>query len=293
MNPHKLIKFYFECLSEMGEQMSFDLIKKKNHETQIHSFNHLTYDGVSALTEHLQTLPGEHIIPELTYKKPPSLFWRLVLLTRWWYSVAYRPFYQPKGQAESEYLFDTRVIHLVNEKNLNARILKGLHEALGTRKTTLWMLPVSLHENIKLGMTPENKVSFIDVKVKHKDTAQDIKSKIHKELKIQSYWGTIYSMFITKILGKNLFKKLFPYFGLFLKRTGTFTNLGKWVVAGLPQHESWGIKATVVPLNPLGASALQINDLLTIGLQIHPSLGLDKDDLKTILDQWQKAVQNQ
>lgn len=293
MNPHELIRYYFECLSEMGEQMSFDLIKKNKEGVKTLSFNHLTYDGVSALTEHLASLPGEHKIPELNYTKPPSFFKRLLLLTRWWCSVAYWPFYRPKGEARGEHLFDSRVIHLVNEKNLNARILKGLHEALGTQKTTLWMLPVSLHENIHLGMAPLNNVSFIDVKVKTTDTAQDVKAKIHRELKLKSYWGTIYSMSVTRILGKEKFKKAFPYFRFFLKRTGTFTNLGKWEVAGLSEHESWGIKATVVPLNPLGASALQVNNLLTLGLQTHPSLGLDKDDLKHILDQWQKAVQSQ
>jgi hypothetical protein len=162
-----------------------------------------------------------------------------------------------------------------------------------TQETSLWMLPVSLHQHISLGMKPQNNVSFIDVKVKTSDTSLDLKTKINHELKSGSYWGTIYSLIIPKLLGKSLLIKTFPYFRIFLKRSGTFTNVGKWIVPSVEANESWGIKATVVSLNPLGASALQVNNQLTIGLQIHPSLGLPKHKLDRILDLWQSALQSQ
>jgi hypothetical protein len=293
MNPHKIIQFYFECLDQAGEQMSFDLIKKKNEKTETISFNHLNYDGVSALCEHLPTLPGKNIIPELRYQAPPSFFKRMVMLTKWWMSVSYRSFYVPRGNSQDGFLFGTRVLTVTDEKNLNSRILTALHQAMETQETSLWMLPVSLHQHISLGMKPQNNVSFIDVKVKTSDTSLDLKTKINHELKSGSYWGTIYSLIIPKLLGKSLLIKTFPYFRIFLKRSGTFTNVGKWIVPSVEANESWGIKATVVSLNPLGASALQVNNQLTIGLQIHPSLGLPKQKLDRILDLWQSALQSQ
>lgn len=293
MDPHKLIQFYFECLDQAGEQMSFDLIKKKNDQTEVISFNHVRYDGVSAMCEHLPTLSGTNVIPELRYQAPPSFLKRMLLLSRWWMSVSYRSFFVPRGQDEGKLLFGSRVIKLTDENNLNARILAALHQAFETKEATLWMIPVSLHQKIELGMKPQNKVSFIDVKVKSTDSSLDLKTKINHELKNGSYWGTIYSMMIPKLLGKKLFITVFPYFRLFLKRTGTFTNVGKWVVPSIDENESWGIKATVVSLNPLGASALQVNNKLTIGLQIHSSLGLSEAQLNRILDLWQSGLQNQ
>ncbi|MBA2403667.1 MAG: hypothetical protein H0V66_02765 [Bdellovibrionales bacterium] len=293
MNPHKLIQFYFECLDLAGEQMSFDLIKLKAKGTETLSFNHLNYDGVSALCEHVPTLPGKSIIPELRYQAPPSFIKRMISLSRWWMSVSYRSFFIPQGQSQEGFLFGTRVITLKDETNLNARILQALHQAMETAETSLWMIPVSLHQNVALGMKPQNNVSFIDIKVKTTDSAVELKSKINQQLKNGSYWGTIYSMMIPRLLGKALFIKTFPYFRIFLRRTGTFTNVGKWQVEGLEENESWGIKATVVSLNPLGASALQVNNRLTIGLQTHPSLGLTNERLDRILDLWQTALQNQ
>lgn len=293
MNPHKLIQFYFECLNEAGEQMTFDLIKQKTNQTESISFNHLHYDGVSALCEHLPTLAGKNIIPEFRYQAPPSFLKRMILLTRWWLSVSYRTFFIPREKSQEGFLFGSRVIILTDEKNLNARILTALHQALETDRSSLWMIPVSLHQIIELGMKPQNNVSFIDIKVKSTDSANDVKQKIGHELKIGSYWGSIYSMWIPKLLGKKLFIKAFPYFGLFLKRTGTYTNVGKWIVPSISEDESWGIKATVVSLNPLGASALQVNNKLTIGLQTHPCLGLTRQKLDRILDRWQSELQNQ
>lgn len=293
MNPHKTIRYYFECLNEAGEQVTFDLIKKKKETSESISYNHLTYDGLSALCEHVATFSGKNIIPKLHYQAPPSFLKRMLLLTQWWLSVSYRSFFVPRGESQDGFLYGSRVVAITDEKNLNARILMALHQAFETNQTSLWMLPVSLHEEVELGMKPQNNVSFIDIKLKSTDSANDVKQKISRELKKGSYWGTIYSMFIPKILGKKLFIKAFPYFSLFLKRTGTFSNFGKWIIPALPEEESWGIKLTVVSLNPLSASALQVNGKLTIGLQTHSCLGLTKQKLDRILDLWQKALQNQ
>jgi hypothetical protein len=102
------------------------------------------------------------------------------------------------------------------------------------------------------------------------DSANSLKQKIYHKLKNGSYWGTLYSMLIPKLLGKTIFLMIFFFFHWILRRTGTFTNLGKWEVEGV--NEDWGIRATVVPLNHLGGSALQINLTLTLGLQLHPCL---------------------
>jgi hypothetical protein len=293
MQPHKLIQFYFECLDEAGEHMFFDLIKIRKNKTESIPFNHLNYDGFSALCEHLTSLPGENEIPQLRYQAPPPFLKRMLLLSRWWLSVSYRSYFLPRGKSQEVFLFGTRVINLTNETNLNARILFALHQAFETSKTSLWMIPVSIHQKIELGMSPQNNVSFIDIKVNSTDTALDIKQKIGHELKLGSFWGTIYSMLIPKILGRKLFIKVLPYFRFFLRRTGTFTNVGKWVVPSLSEDEAWGIKLTVVPLNPLGASALQVNNKLTIGLQTHSCLGISAPQLDRILDLWQSAIQNQ
>jgi hypothetical protein len=293
MNPHQMIRFYFECLNDAGEQVTFDLIKQKKETNETITYNHLIYDGLSALCEQVATFKGENIIPKLHYQAPPSFLKRMVLLTQWWTAVSYRSFFVPRGDSQEESLYGSRVVTIKDEKNLNSRILMALHQALETNETSLWMLPVSLHKKVELGMKPLNNVSFIDVKLKSNDTANDVKEKIARELKSGSYWGTIYSMFVPKILGKKMFIKTFPYFSHFLKRTGTFSNLGKWTIPGIPEEESWGIKLTVVSLNPLAASALQVNGKLTIGLQTHSCLGLTKQKLDRILDLWQKALQNQ
>lgn len=293
MDPHKTIRYYLECLDEAGEQVTFDLIKQQKEKSETISYNHLTYDGLSALCEHVATFSGNNIIPKLHFQAAPSFLKRMLILTQWWLSVSYRSFFVPRGESDEGFLYGSRVVTITDEKNLNARILTALHHAFETNQTSLWMLPVSLHEKVELGMKPQNNVSFIDIKLKSTDTANDVKQKISDELKSGSYWGNIYSMFIPRILGKKLFIKAFPYFRLFLKRTGTFSNLGKWIIPALPEEESWGIKLTVVTLNPLSASALQVNGKLTIGLQTHSCLGLTKQKLDRILDLWQKALQNQ
>lgn len=291
MTPHELIEFYFRCLDEAGEKMTFELVKFKENRTEELSFNHLTYDGASALCEVLNSLPGQKKLPDLKVSTPPTLMKRLWMATVWWYSVSYRPFFRPKGNSPGQYLSGFRTLKVKDETNLNARILLALHQAFETRKNTLWMLPVSLHPKLKLGMPPQNNVSFIDVKITSEDYELSVRKKISQQLKQKVYWGTIYSMLIPKLLGKTIFIRIFPYFHWFLHRTGTFTNLGKWEIENL--HEAWGIRATVVPLNPVGASALQINSELTLGLQLHPCLKLSRAELNQILDRWQSLLQAQ
>lgn len=285
MNPHKLIEFYFQCLDEAGEKMTFELVKFKTDNTEELSFNHLHYDGASALCEALAKLPGNKKLPVLKVSDPPSLLKRLWMATIWWYRVSYRPFYRPSGSGPGDYLSSFRTLVVNDEENLNSRILLALHRAMRTHKKTLWMLPVSLHSKLELGMPPQNNVSFIDIKVGPDDSELTLRQKISRELKDGAYWGTIWSMLIPKLFGKKLFLKALPYLHYFLRRTGTFTNLGKWDVENL--KEAWGIRATVVPLNPMGASALQINSSLTLGLQLHPCLKLTKGELDQILDRWQ------
>lgn len=291
MNPHKLIEFYFQCLDDAGEKMTFELVKFKTDKIEELSFNHLHYDGASALCEVLTTLPGSKKLPSLKVSSPPSIWKRWWMATLWWYRVSYRPFYRPNGIGKGEYLSGFRTLEVKDETNLNSKILLALHRAMRTQKKTLWMLPVSLHPKLSLAMPTQNNVSFIDVKVGSNDSEFSLRQNISRQLKSGTYWGTIYSMLIPKLLGKKLFLKTFPYFHYFLRRTGTFTNLGKWEVENL--KESWGIRATVVPLNPVGASALQINSSLTLGLQLHPCLKLTKDELNQILDNWQSELQTQ
>ncbi len=289
MSMQKTIRYYFQCMANAGENMSFDLVKKNEDEIKIYHFDHRFYDGMSAMCEHLNQNYKENVktLPEVRIIPSPSFFRRLYLLTRWWMKMAYRSYYVVRTKKYAKPQFDFRSIKVGKEKNLTAKISLALHRAFNTSKPSLWMLPVSVHEKVDLQMSPENKVSFIDLVICSEDTTASIQNKLEKELKLGTYWGTFLTMYAPQILGEKLFLKSLKYFAMALPRTGTLTNLGHWKISGIDPDEVWAIKATVVPINPIGASVLQVNEQLSIGLQIHGCLGMSPEEHQLILDRWQ------
>ncbi len=295
MNMQKSIAHYFQCLINAGEDMSFDLVKQKSSEREVFRFDHRQYDGMSALVEHLNQYYDQNpkSVPPLKIAPEPNFLTKFILLARWWFKTAYRSYYTLKKKgAATQALFDFRVIKVENEKNLSGKILWSLHQALGTQENSLWMLPVSLHEKVDFKLKPENKVSFIDMVVTKDDSLSALKKKLEKELKLKSYWGTQYTMLSSRILGEKLFHQMLKVFAIVLPRTGTLTNVGHWKIEGLPENEAWAIKATVVPITPVGASILQINNQLTLGLQLHACLGMNSQDLKQLLDRWETCFKS-
>lgn len=289
---------YFNALKEKGEDVTFSILCFQGQRPfKKLCFDHRQYDGISALCEMAREQPPSGFkAPTLKSSPRPSILKRLSLLTLWWLRLwpgigkAWRnrgPVAQPVSAfASLDQSAGTAAVLAALDKT-SQRYLKA------SWWPRLWMVPVALYDQIHREIPPQNNVAFVDVRLYGETQVENITQQIRRDLLQGLYWGTGLSLNSALLLGATFFKFSLNFLHHFFRRTGTLTNLGTWTIPGLPADEWWAIQLTVAKLSPVGASMVEINGKLALGIQFHPSLGWSEEMAKEFMSEWKKNLLGQ
>ncbi len=263
-------------------------------------FDHVHYDGISAITELARKFPEEGFrAPVLTLKPKPSVFKRIFELMKWY--ASFYPFMPSKWKAFSKDKFEitTAITEVQNwqstnkEISINTKLLFALDQTsrkyLENSKPRAWMTPVGLYDGISRDVKPANRVSFVDLKIRNESTLKDVQEEAKTRLKELNYWGTILTMYLSVFFGKWFFTKLAKHIHLTFRRTGTFSNMGEWSIPGLPQNEWWvfGV-GCVAKMSPVEGTAIVVNGRLGLSVHFDSSIGMDDKQAQLFIDEWKE-----
>lgn len=298
----QFIKTYFECFREAGINTVFSIYRMQGPaKIAEQSFDHVDYDGISAVTELARQFPAEGFsAPKLTVKPKPSAlkcFWELVK----WY-VRFYPFMPPKWKTypEKNAGLTSSIIEIedwkkpdpeisVNTKLLYALDLASQEFLTNGKKPRVWMTPVGLYNGITRDIEPSNRVSFIDIKIKKEMSQKELQSEAKRQLFELNYWGTISTMKFSTFFGKAPFIFASRYMHLIFRRTGTFSNMGEWKIPGIPQQEWWTFgRGCVARMSPVEATAIVINDRMGLSLHIDESISMPQEDADRFIRKWKE-----
>lgn len=263
-------------------------------------FDHVHYDGISAITELARQFPADGFkAPTLTLKPKPSVLKRIFELMKW-YAYFY-PFMPSKWKTFStdKTEITTAIIEVENwqstdkEISINTKLLFALDQTsrkyLENDKARAWMTPVGLYETVTRDVKPANRVSFVDLKIKNDSTLKDVQDQAKTRLKELNYWGTILTMYISVFFGKWFFTKLARYIHLTFRRTGTFSNMGEWIIPGVPQNEWWVFgEGCVAKMSPVEGTAIVVNGRLGLSVHFDSSIGIDQKQAQLFITEWKE-----
>jgi hypothetical protein len=297
---------YFNALKISGEDATFSLVRLQGKQiVEKIVFDHRKYDGVSAICEISKRAEiGKVIPPTLNLALPPSISKKLFYLLQWYLHIfpalgrGWKVRNADEKSVSSYESLDVESWKKIQTKKMGtAAVLESLDKTSlsylkESQSSRIWMIPVGLYSSIDLNMSPRNQVSFIDIVLKGKqDQFPLIKNQLIRFLKGGQYWGNVLSLYPVKILGEIFFSKILKKIHHVFRKTGTLTNVGQWTIEGLDPVERWGIEATVAKVSPVGASMLEINGYLTLGVQFHPSLKFSQMDADEFIRMWKKNLE--
>lgn len=299
---------YFESFRLRGEDIHFTLVRS-NPQSILEriTFDHRYYDGISAICEYSrQRKLSVTSLPNLLTTPEPSVIKKLSQLFSW-YKHIFPGLAQDwnRGSRSSIQVGARTSIDVASWKELQkikpgtVAVLEALDKvSLKYLKPSnlprIWMIPVGLYPSIDIQTPPSNRVSFIDIKLSESsNTHPEIKSQLKKFLSTGQYWGNLYSTYVVHFLGVRMFSLLLFFLPYFFRKTGTLTNIGQWKINHLPENEYWSIDVTVVKLSPVGASMLEINGQLGLGVQFHSSLGYTQEMADSFITEWRDELLNQ
>lgn len=296
------IKTYFEGFRSAGISTMFEIHRMQgNNLVEKFSFDHVNYDGISAVLEVARKFPEEGFMsPKLVLKPKPSFLYRLKELAKWY--AAFYPFMPPKWKTQTGNPTDviSAVIEIenwqssdvktsVNTKLLFALDLTSKEYLTNGEKPRVWMTPVGLYNGVSRDLPPSNRVSFIDIKIKHTSSEDEIQESAKRQLMERHYWGTIMTMRLPQIIGKYLFKLAAKNMHLFFRRTGTFSNMGEWTIPGIDPKEWWVFgRGCVAKMSPVEGTAMIVNGRLGISVHFDPSLKMTREDAQIFVKRWKE-----
>lgn len=296
----QFIKTYFECFREAGINTVFSIYRMQGPaKIAEQNFDHVDYDGISAVTELARQFPSEGFTaPKLTVKPKPSVFKCVWELAKWY--ARFYPFMPAKWkeypvrrsgitsaiiEIENWHKSDTEIS--INTKLLYALDLASKEFLSSSEKTRVWMTPVGIYNGISRDIEPSNRVSFIDIKIKKDTTQKELQLSAKAQLFELNYWGTILTMKLSTLFGKAPFVFASKYLHLIFRRTGTFSNMGEWKIPSLPKNEWWTFgKGCVARMSPVEATAIVINDRMGLSLHIDESISMPQEEADKFIRKW-------
>lgn len=299
----KFIETYFSCFRAAGINTIFEIHRLKGSKLiEAHSFDHVTHDGISAVLDVARKFPEEGFhAPALTLKPKPSLSKRLYELAKWY--VSFWPFMPPKWKTFSNKVEADVVSGVVEIENwrsddsaisVNTKLLYALDKTsldylTNSKRPRVWMTPVGMYNGVSRDLEPSNRVSFIDLKITSNASLSEIQEDAKRQLKELNYWGTILTMYFSVIFGKTFFILFSRYLHLFFRRTGTFSNMGEWKVAGLHPDEWWTFgRGCVAKMSPVEGTAIVVNGRMGISVHFHSELGIDQSEAQRFVEKWKE-----
>lgn len=296
------IQTYFEGFRSAGISTMFEIHRMQGDRlVEKFSFDHVNYDGISAVLEVARRFPEEGFIPpKLVLKPKPSLSHRLKELTKWY--AAFFPFMPPKWKTYSGNPSDVVSASIeienwqssdrkisVNTKLLFALDLTSKEYLTNGERPRVWMTPVGLYDGVKRDLPPSNRVSFIDIKINKDSSEIEIQDSAKRQLMELNYWGTIMTMRLPQIIGKHLFRLAARNMQLFFRRTGTFSNMGEWTIPGIDPAEWWVFgRGCVAKMSPVEGTAMVVNGRMGISVHFDPSLKMTPEDAQIFVKRWKE-----
>lgn len=311
---------WFALLEEEGEYTTIDCGHRASPDAPLtwRSFPHSEHDGISTM---LTVLGESKRLSDVTFPRfpmrPRPPFWTCALeYLRYLARLPLRPaplntplpsrLPSPAGRptAVGWHVFDTERTSQIEARakqqgvHVNSLLLASLDRAVRSRlidspKPTIWMLPVFLHEVdfATLADQPRNRSSFVDVYLRPDDTAVSTEKTVRTLLLRGAAWGGWVGLNTFRLLGEwglRLFLRFNPFLQ---RRTGAFTNLGRWEDRSRRYpDELWLGFPPVLRYQPIGAAAVTWNGRLEIGLWLHPFLATDSASAEAVVAAWRDAL---
>jgi len=317
---------WFLAYKELGQNtfISFRIKKKDNLTHSIYNYDHSQHDGISCLN-HLSQNEKFELYQNKNHTKLYKFKFFGQSLCLYLSQTFLFPYYARKRKFN---IWKTKYSYNLNNKsdetnpksncfkissnelneiisfckssqiNLNAHLLYCLNLAVRNYfkiiQETSWWIPVNFRSEFQsldqtiLNSASLNCVSNFTLTIQEKDTAKNVFQNMKNSLKNKLHWGVWAWQRIPLFLPKNIILALSKSQLKNNFYAGTFTNLGKW--QSNTQFDEFYIFANTLPSHPIGASAIQINNTIYLGLQFHSCLLVSDDEIKIITENWKTLI---
>jgi len=307
--------FWYKCLEELGENVTFSIGVEKNKELSWSYFDHKSFDGISALDKFFKDNFEQIVtIPTLdrNLKKPPffellkgvfkfSLLRKLPYLR--WKKRSFTKGLTFKEKSKSFFTINLDQNELCTLKaSLKSRssalspfLLVELSELLGNyflfkecEKVT-WMLTVNMRKERSKRMGGVQS-SFFDFIVDRSEDVKQVQKRLKNELALGSHWmAWKAASLLPKISRKSCFKVVKkhimhggpPYIGI-------YSNLGTWDIKNF-NSPYFNIRGNVSRTRPISVILITVNGKMTITFSFHETLPVGDDfnyKLQELKEKW-------
>lgn len=179
-----------------------------------------------------------------------------------------------------------------------AWLLWSLKEAIASELvpgsgTLAWYIPVNMHGAFP-GQQRRNANFSLEVRFPLEATPDDVQKAIRRELRLRRHWVVAKATYALSWMARPWILRLAvrmvmrqpPWQGSFNTSLATSAES-----LGLEKVDEWGIGLTpVVKTSPLGASGLEWQGLMSLSIQIHPSLSDDPQVARDWLAAWRRIA---
>ncbi|MCF8059568.1 MAG: hypothetical protein K9K67_09745 [Bacteriovoracaceae bacterium] len=305
----------FDVAEALGEWMNCLYIKGDNDGHVHYDFiHHRDADGVSGITRILQE-EGHQVIqqPGLKRGTPPSFFNKLkalkkyIALTKKVPIIWRYPRIDRTGVPKNYSMIilsteETQGLHHLAKKegvSLNSYLLwaldKTILENLLTKDSDRkWVAPLNMRPIDSKNLIMGNYSASIISNVSATPTPKWFHQQISHYLKEGIHWGSQLYSNMARYIGFRGTLKVAK--GIKEVGTGVFSNLGAWPNSGIVLNQEkdniiW--RSVLVPTTqilPVGATAWQWKEHLSLSLQLHPSIDGPTENCELILNEWIKNL---
>ncbi len=317
----EILRKWFATAEELGEYIGirFGRIVPGASEPEWFFLPHSQCDGIGGLAELLRQRGAEvpHL-PQIRHFSEPSMLDLVRAMPKFLaprHRVEWGPLAGPARPSSSTqapsavawHLFDeptTTQIRRVCRKQsytVNSFLLKHLTKALrpflkDQSSAVPWMVPVNLRGRITQPRDVENHSSYVSVRVRSYETAQDVHRNIYAALAAGEHWANWQAYKSGAFLSKGLRKTLIRIDRATAQwNLGGFSNLGVWdSEKRLTQPGcagGWLFAPPVLRCQMVGAGCLTFQNRLGLTLQAHPELTTNSADARAWMDNWIREIE--
>lgn len=306
-----LVEFFYHWFSELeaqGEETTFRLGNVRGSAAQPTwvELPHHSFDGLGGLVHVLaERFDTQLCVPALPGPYPGYLarclaalrllFRRAPRLLRWRSErLEFRP---GERSARAWQLLSADLTAELRQRarmqgvSLNALLL---HELSGALEPLLeqgegsleWVVPVNMRGLEPELLSTDNQAVTLDIHFPLDASAELIDRQLRGELRQNAHFGAWQLLRCLGRAGPQLVRALARR-ELKVRKHGSFSNLGNLRTLHAPAEPEWWLAFNPVQrTRPIGAACLTFHGRLSLTLNIHPVLGLDRTQAQCIVNNW-------
>lgn len=305
-----LVDFFYHWFSELeaqGEETTFRLgnVRGSAPPSWV-ELPHHSFDGLGGLAHvlaerrgtqlSLPTLPGPYPgLPARWLAALRLLFRRPPRLLPWRSERAELRAREPSAQAwqllSADLTDELRQRARAAGISLNALLLHALTSALEPLLETgpgsiEWVVPVNMRGVEAALRSTDNQAVTLDIHFPMNASAQLVDAKLRAELHQKAHFGAWQLLRCLGHAGPKLVRALARR-ELELRKHGSFSNLGNLRSQRTPVEPEWWLAFNPVQrTRPIGAACLTFHGRLSLTLNIHAVLGLERTQAQGIVNEW-------